>query len=133
MKKLVRTLIPYSLKLQFKLLQRQFHDHKNSFIYSKTFNESLIGEFKTEIKQVIRKGEFHKNKIHNLKIVADKINNLVIQPNEVFSFWKTVGKPDAKNNFKQGRNLIQNKISNNFGGGICQFHLSFIFQHYSQV
>lgn len=121
MRKMARRLIPYSLKLQYRLLQRYFDDQKSSLIYSKTFSENSVGEFETEVKQVIRKGDFHENKIHNLKIVADKINHLIIQPGEVFSFWKTVGKPDAKNNFKQGRNLIKNKISSEFGGGICQF------------
>ncbi|MDM1554463.1 VanW family protein [Chryseobacterium indologenes] len=50
-----------------------------------------------------------------------KINNLVLYPNEVFSFWKIIGKPSSKNNFKEGRNLINNTISSDFGGGICQF------------
>lgn len=120
-RKIARKLLPNSLKLQIKLWQRHFGERKNPFIYSKTFSQNLIGEFKTELKQAIRKGEFHENKIHNLKIVARKINYHIIQPNEVFSFWKTVGKPDLKNDFKRGRNLINNKISDDFGGGICQF------------
>lgn len=121
MRKTARKLLPNFLKLQIKIWQRYFDERKNPFVYSSIFSENLIGEFKTELKQTIRKGEFRENKIHNLKIVAEKINHLIIQPDEVFSFWKTVGKPDLKNNFRQGRNLIQNKISNDFGGGICQF------------
>jgi len=50
-----------------------------------------------------------------------KINNLIINSNEVFSFWKLVGKPNKKNGFKEGRNLIKTQISSDFGGGICQF------------
>ncbi|MFC6269380.1 VanW family protein [Frigoriflavimonas asaccharolytica] len=61
------------------------------------------------------------NKIHNLKLVGEKVNNLIIKPNEVFSFWKLIGKPNDKNGFKKGRNLIDGKVSDDFGGGICQF------------
>ena len=28
------------------------------------------------------------NKVHNLKLAAQTINHLVIEPNETFSFWK---------------------------------------------
>lgn len=33
------------------------------------------------------------------------------------SSWQT----KQKNNFKEGRNLVKNNISQDFGGGICQF------------
>ena len=121
MKQFIKDSLPYQWKLQYKLLQRYFHEKKSNHQYSKNYNPENIGNSKVEFKQPIRKGEFHENKIHNLKIVSAKINNLVIQPNEVFSFWKRVGKPSKQNNFKEGRNLIKNNISQDFGGGICQF------------
>ncbi len=121
MKQFIKDSLPYQWKLQYRLLQRFFHEQKSNRFYSKNHDEKEIGNHTIEFKQNIRKGDFHENKIHNLKIVCEKVNNLVIHPQEVFSFWKTVGKPSKQNNFKEGRNLIKNSISQDFGGGICQF------------
>lgn len=121
MKQQLKNWIPYSWKLHMKLLQRYFHEQKNNYVYSKEYCSENIGEYSITLRQTIKTGAFHHNKIHNLKVVGDKINHLVIRPGEVFSFWKMIGKPSKKNNFKEGRNLINNAISSDFGGGICQF------------
>lgn len=121
MKQLLKNWIPYSWKLQIKLLQRYLYEQKGNYTYSKEYRSEKIGEYSVTIKQTIKNGSFHQNKIHNLKIVGDKINHLIIHPGEIFSFWKMIGKPSKKNNFKEGRNLINNTISSDFGGGICQF------------
>lgn len=121
MRKLLQKVVPYPVKLQIKLMQRKFHEWKKRYTYpSKYLNEDL-GNCQFELIQPIKQGLFFENKIHNLKLVRTKINNLVVKPNEVFSFWKLVGKPTEKNQFKKGRNLINGKLSDDFGGGICQF------------
>ncbi|WP_343662627.1 VanW family protein [Chryseobacterium mucoviscidosis] len=121
MRQQLRKLLPHGFKLQLKLLRRYINESKTQYSYPKYYSSENIEEYKTELRQIIRKGEFYENKLHNLKIVGEKINHLIIHPNEVFSFWKLIGKPNEKNNFKEGRNLIKNSISSDFGGGICQF------------
>ena len=121
MKQRLKNWIPRSWKLQVKLLQRYLNEQKNSYIYPKEYRSENIGKHSVHLRQIIKNGSFHHNKIHNLKVVGDKINNLIIHPGEVFSFWKMIGKPNKKNNFREGRNLINNAIASDFGGGICQF------------
>ncbi len=121
MKHQLRKWLPYHWKMQLKLLQRYFDERKNQYCYPKNYNLDKIGKHEIELRQIIKKSEFHENKVHNLKIVGEKINNLIINPNEVFSFWKLIGRPTENNGFKEGRNLINNNISSDFGGGICQF------------
>ncbi|MCW3160148.1 VanW family protein [Chryseobacterium oryctis] len=116
-----KEVLPYQWKLQVKLLQRYLHELKNNHQYPKNYQSENIGEFSLKISQPIRNGAFFENKIHNLEVVNQKINNLIIQPQEVFSFWKLIDKPNTKNNFKEGRNLKKNTISSDVGGGICQF------------
>lgn len=70
---------------------------------------------------VVLEGQFFENKIHNLKLAAEKINTIIIEPNQYFSFWKCVGEATAENGFKEGRNLIDGEISSAIGGGICQY------------
>ena len=121
MKKLLQKILPYSVKLQLKLLQRKLQEQKKQFNYSQDYLEENLGTCQFEINQPIKEGLFFENKVYNLKLVGEKINNLIIKPNEVFSFWKLVGKPTAKKGFKKGRNLINGEVSDDFGGGICQF------------
>ena len=121
MRKLLQKVLPYSLKLQLKLLQRTLKDRNSTINFCNYYQSENIGNFEFELTQPIKEGTLNGNKIHNLKLVGEKINNLIIQPNEVFSFWKLIRKPTAKNNFRKGRNLINGTISEDFGGGICQF------------
>lgn len=121
MKQILKNIIPDPWKLRLKLLQRYVHEQRTRHQYVKEYRQEDIGFYKNEFRQSIKKGEFIENKIHNLKVVSEKINHLVIHPGEVFSFWKLIGKPTSENNFKEGRNLIQNNISSGTGGGICQF------------
>ncbi len=60
------------------------------------------------------------NKVDNLKIVVDKINGLIIQPDETFSFCKTVGLPTKRKGYKEGIELSFGKARTGIGGGICQ-------------
>jgi len=60
------------------------------------------------------------NKVDNLKIVAEKINGLLIKPGETFSFAKAVGKPTKRKGYKLGMELSYGKAQAGIGGGICQ-------------
>ncbi|MFN1216760.1 VanW family protein [Chryseobacterium kwangjuense] len=121
MKRVLKKWLPDPLKLRIRLIQRYLEEQKSGHRYSDKYHQEHIGNHRIELRQPIKKGAFNENKIHNLKVVSDKIHHLVIYPGEVFSFWKLIGKPTERNNFKEGRNLIKNAVSSSTGGGICQF------------
>ena len=60
------------------------------------------------------------NKATNLRLAAAKIDGLVIQPGETFSFWKTVGNPTARRGYLEGLVLENGRIGKGVGGGLCQ-------------
>lgn len=60
------------------------------------------------------------NKIDNLKIAIQEINNILIRPGETFSFWYLVGNPSKKRGFKLGMTLQNGLVSEGYGGGLCQ-------------
>jgi len=60
------------------------------------------------------------NKIDNLKIVVERLNGLIIHPNETFSFCKLVGLPTRRKGYKKGMELSFGKPQEGVGGGICQ-------------
>ena len=59
------------------------------------------------------------NKAVNIKLACERINGIVIEPGEVFSFWKTVGKTTKKKGYLDGRIIQNNKIIPGMGGGLC--------------
>ena len=59
------------------------------------------------------------NKADNIRLACSKIDGLLILPGEVFSFWETVGKTSRRNGFKDGRVIINGRLTAGVGGGLC--------------
>ena len=60
------------------------------------------------------------NKITNLKIAINEINDIIIQPGETFSYWKLIGKPTKRKGYKEGIILFEGAFKPGMGGGLCQ-------------
>lgn len=65
--------------------------------------------------------KLQENKVTNIMIACNKINGIIIHPNETFSFWSTVGPTDKKHGYKEGL-VIGRKVglTSGYGGGLCQ-------------
>ncbi|MFH1047802.1 MAG: VanW family protein [Patescibacteria group bacterium] len=61
-----------------------------------------------------------RNKITNLRLAAERINDTVIRPGETFSLWRLVGRPTARRGFLTGLLLSQGEVTEGVGGGLCQ-------------
>jgi vancomycin resistance protein VanW len=83
-------------------------------------SESLKFESRLEIVQVLKTASYAENKRHNLTIAAACIQNVVIQPGQIFSFWALVGAPIARRGYREGRALVQGQLQAVVGGGLCQ-------------
>lgn len=64
--------------------------------------------------------ELQYNKVTNIKIAISRLNGIIINPNETFSFCKLVGLPTAKKGYLEGMELSFGKAKKGVGGGICQ-------------
>lgn len=60
------------------------------------------------------------NKVTNLRIAIQNINNIIIKPGETFSFCKLVGHPTRKKGYLEGMELSFGKARPGIGGGMCQ-------------
>ncbi|MFI3238224.1 MAG: VanW family protein [Lachnospiraceae bacterium] len=60
------------------------------------------------------------NKIVNLKIAIKHIDGIIIKPNEVFSYWKLIGKPTKSKGYIDGMILHNGSFMPGTGGGLCQ-------------
>lgn len=81
---------------------------------SKTSKPKVISSFETPL---INK---NKERISNINLAINKINNYIIKPNGVFSFNKIVGERSAKSGYKKAPIIDNGKDKSGYGGGICQ-------------
>ncbi len=59
------------------------------------------------------------NKADNIRLACSRINGLIIEPGEVFSFWRHVGKTSKRNGFAEGRVIVNGRLVAGVGGGLC--------------
>ena len=86
-------------------------DHLENLVFAKSSNMIKRAEGVDLTSQL--------NKAHNIALACQKLNGLIIKPNEVFSFWILVGKISEKKGYRAGRVIEKNKLVLGIGGGIC--------------
>lgn len=124
----IKQFISADIRRELQHKRRQFRDllhgsyHNLAGVSSHEFSQSVIS-----VQQEIKGTSFVQNKINNIRLSAKLVEKITIHPNEVFSFWKAVGKPSEKRGFKTGRTLSNGEIVPDIGGGLCQ--LSGIIYH----
>lgn len=60
------------------------------------------------------------NKVIDLKLALQKVNGIVIQPGETFSYWKLIGRPSRRKGYVEGMVLFYGSFRSGIGGGLCQ-------------
>ncbi|KAF1681389.1 VanW family protein [Veillonella sp. R32] len=60
------------------------------------------------------------SRTHNIQLATDKINNVVIQPHQNFSFNVIVGERTAEAGYDDAPVFMDGKLVPGIGGGICQ-------------
>jgi len=61
-----------------------------------------------------------KNRIHNIKVAAERFHGLIFDKEEEFSFIKTLGEVDSEHGYLPELVIKNNETIPEFGGGICQ-------------
>jgi vancomycin resistance protein YoaR len=76
----------------------------------------VLGEMQTSY---AFKGE-KASRAGNIELAASKINGVVIQPQQTFSYNQTVGNRTYENGFRDAPVIILGKLVEGIGGGVCQ-------------
>lgn len=77
-------------------------------------NIKMIGYGKTKI------FSNNKNRMINLEVASNKINNYILKSGDIFSFNAVVGPRTLENGFKVAHSISNGKLVETVGGGICQ-------------
>lgn len=60
------------------------------------------------------------NRNHNINITCERINGLVIEAGDYFSFNEFIGQRTAANGYREAGVIVDGRSETDFGGGICQ-------------
>lgn len=64
--------------------------------------------------------QLQQNKVINLHLAVQRLDGVIILPNQYFSFCQLVGRPTKKRGFVEGMELSFGEARRGTGGGICQ-------------
>lgn len=131
---LVRRMVPLSLRQSFSAARRRWSDARAGV----SFADARIAQADlstytvlVEIIQPVQPGTLFENKLINLACGAARINLAMLSPGQTCSFWQYVRRPLARNGFVEGRNLVNQQLTRQLGGGLCQ--LSSLMYHLALV
>ena len=60
------------------------------------------------------------NRVYNIELAADTINHYLLEPQDVFSFNRVIGKTTPEKGYKEAPIIQGGEFSMGYGGGICQ-------------
>ncbi|MBS4032193.1 MAG: VanW family protein [Clostridiales bacterium] len=82
----------------------------------------LVAEHSTPLYRKLRNVDMwvQENKVHNLRLAIQHLDQVLIRPGETFSFWRLLGKPTAKKGYRKGMILSEGSFYAGTGGGLCQ-------------
>lgn len=59
-------------------------------------------------------------KVQNLRVATALLTGVAIPANQVFSFWRQLGRASRRKGFVEGRELREGCMIPALGGGLCQ-------------
>lgn len=97
-----------------------FHFATKKIVKEQSQSWVCIAEFDTKIKWREELGKINRNRIDNMKICCEQINNLRLKPGDVFSLKRVIGNPSAERGYKSGPMIVNGQMGFTPGGGLCQ-------------
>lgn len=117
--------LTYAISLQKEILKRHVKNllGKESYASRREKGRLPVVVFSTG-GNMIKRGpgideRLQQNKADNIRLACSKIDGLVLEPGETFSFWRQVGKTSKRNGFSEGRVLVNGRLVAGVGGGLC--------------
>lgn len=115
-------LLKCRLRQSLKEMQRGYgpqYAQQQTPINSSRFNH-LWSQCQTPIKQRSSANNLHQNRLINMSLAAQFVDGLILQPQQIFGFWRYIPQPTIQNGFQAGPMLIRGKLTTDAGGGLCQ-------------
>ena len=76
--------------------------------------EGVVNQFSTGFSPT------DQNRVANIRLSAELVNNTLLMPGDVFSFNDTVGPRTVERGFREAMEIVNNQFVIGVGGGVCQ-------------
>lgn len=117
----------YKISVRKEIMRRNLKDlfSGEKFAKTKDVNNLLPNIVKSHSSILIRKLhgvdiKLQENKVTNIMLACNKVNGIIINPQETFSYWKIIGKTKEKDGYKKGLVIGRKGFTSGIGGGLCQ-------------
>ena len=122
----LRRHVPYPVRLQFRLFRRRASDLRSRPRFARAKGEPAAflhtwAAYDRPWVDYAGQAEWSAGKRHNLGIMAEAISGSVIQPGEVFSLGRAMGRPSRRRGYQVGAALKCGELTSDIGGGVCLF------------
>ena len=118
--------LAYKISLYKEAKKKDLIDLKNGKKFAKKYNkENFEYIWKGDTKVLLRKlhgvdMQLQKNKVKNLQLASKKIDGIIVEPGEEFSFWNLVGNATKSKGYVEGLIISNSQMKTGIGGGLCQ-------------
>lgn len=118
--------LAYKISLYKEAMKKDLKDFRAGKKFARKIDkENLEYIWKGDTKILFRKlhgvdMQLQKNKIINLQLASKKIDGLIINPGEEFSFWNVVGNATKRKGYVEGLVISNSQMKTGIGGGLCQ-------------
>jgi vancomycin resistance protein VanW len=124
----MKGVLPYWLRIEVRRAHRWLATIPRWRTFARLPAEDVAGfpfELVGHLSKLIRKvnpewAALQQNKVHNLELACAKLDRLIIQPGEVFSFCRTVGRTTPRKGYIDGLEMREGALIAAPGGGLCQ-------------
>jgi vancomycin resistance protein VanW len=118
------SLLPASARRAVRLTQRKAKDR---YTGQRRYMVSRIGPpadspfpIQHTVVQRITPSTTQPAKLHNLRKGIARLHGIVLPPGYLLSFWHVVGRAGRREGYQPSRNIINGRLTTDFGGGLCQ-------------
>ena len=122
MKQLIRTQIrywiPFETRKKIYIWKTKIEDHRRGVDFASVCVGALSFSPILTIRQSLGSGMSNQT-VHNLKLAIGPIHDIVLKPNQVFSFLGVVGEASPQRGFQKSRSVHHGRLVDTYGGGIC--------------
>lgn len=119
---MIKLIIPDSYKPRLRHWIRQIKDFKakRKLKFAKPKFHQYHFSHAIYLSQPLKNNDGLKGKLVNMKKAISTFETIIIEPQEVFSFWKYLQEPTIKNGYTEGRTIVEGRLQTSIGGGLCQ-------------
>lgn len=124
----MKRVLPFWLRVEVLRLRRWLSTIRDERTFARRRTEHAA-DFPFELvkhsSKLIRKVDpewipLQENKVRNLELACARLDRLIVQPGEVFSFCKVIGRTSRRKGYVDGLEMRQGALTAAPGGGLCQ-------------